>query len=95
MANAMAMSIATQDLAMRTDIRSFGFIKEEIGFGEKALFPVFLLCDSLPGMDPVFESLLSGKALVALAKLDVGNVGVQALSLAQGQAGVAMIICAS
>ena len=92
MANAMAMSIATQDLAMRTDIRSFGFIKEEISFGEKALFPVFLFCDSLPGMDPVFESLLSGKALVALAKLDVGNVGVQALGLAQGQAGVAVII---
>jgi hypothetical protein len=41
MANAMAMRIATQDLAMRTDIRSFGFIKEEISFGEKALFPVF------------------------------------------------------
>jgi hypothetical protein len=38
MANAMAMSIATQDLAMRTDIRSFGFIEKEISFGEKTLF---------------------------------------------------------
>ena len=88
----MAMCIATQDLAMWTDKRSFGFIKEEISFGKKALFPVFLLSGSLPGMNPIFESLLPGKAIVALAKLDVGNVGVQALGLAQGQAGVAVII---
>ena len=43
-------------------------------------------------MDAIFEPRLPGKARVSLAELDVGDIGIQCLDLAQSQAGEAVII---
>jgi len=84
---------AFQQLALRTAIGLFRLIEEEISFGENAFFPVCLLPNSLPGVEAILEPGLSGKALISFAELDIGDIGIQVLSLAHGQA-VIIAVCA-
>lgn len=51
--------------------------------------------DRVPGMESFLETLLFSKARISLAELDVGDVGIKAMLLAEGEIGLAEIIAVS
>ncbi len=85
---ALAASVAGQCFALRTEVGLLRLFEGEIGSRELGCFSGL----PHPGMDAIFEPWLPSQALVSLAKLDVGDIGVQSLDLAQCQAGETVII---
>ena len=91
MAIALVASMAGQFLALRADVNLPGGIEFEIFDRER--LQLFLL--PLPAMNAVLEALLIGKALIPLAKLNVGDVSIDPFRLAERQAVEAMIVAVS
>ena len=71
-----------QKLVMRTKIDLPGLIKAEVGKSEGLFFGSF-------------ETLLIGKARVTGTKINIGDIGIEALNVEKNQIGVAEIIAVS
>ena len=77
-----------QFLSLRTTIHLFVRIEREVSCREEPWLGV----GSLPAVNAILETLLIGKARIACAVLDVGNVGIDLFSLADLQAVERMIV---
>ena len=75
-------------MALRTKIALPGIIEDEVSGRENTFF----MRGSCSGMDAVFESLLSGETFIPLAKLQVGDIGIEILILAEDEIGQREII---
>lgn len=93
--NTMAIDLTAraelEDFAVRAPISLQGGIESEIGEGEGFC----LGRDTFSGMDTIPETLLINKAWIALAVVDVRDVGIKTLLLAEGEIGLAEIIAVS
>lgn len=89
MAVDLVAGMASQLIALRTAIHLFGRIEREVGSGKETWLGV----GSLPAAEgAIFETLLIGKTRIALAELDVGDVGVESFIFADRQAVQRMIV---
>ena len=91
MAIALVAGMAGQFFPLGAKIDLPGRVKCEIFHGERP--QLFLL--RLPAVYPILEPALFGKALIALAKLDVWDVSIHAFRLAERQAVEAMLVAVS
>ena len=74
--------MAGQFFSVRTKIHLFGCIEREVSSGEGTWLGV----RSLPAVDAILEALLIGKARIAFAELDVGDVRIDLFIFADRQA---------
>ena len=82
MAVDLVAGMAGQFLPMRTSIHLFVWIEREVSCREEPWLGVW----TLPAVDAILETLLIGKARIACAVLDVGDVGIDLFILADLQA---------
>ena len=61
-----------QFLSLRTEVNLPDWIEREVRSGEETRLGVW----SLPAVDAILEALLIGKARIAFAKLDVGDISI-------------------
>ena len=78
---ALVARVAGQFFSLRTEIDLLAFIIRKIIGGEETGLGV----RSLPVVDAILETLVLGKARIAFAELDIGNVGVSLFIFANRQ----------
>ena len=84
----LVAGVTGQFFALRTAIHLFARIEREVSRGEETWLGVWLL---LP-VDAILDALLIGKAWIAFAELDVGDVGIDLFLAAYSQAVERMIV---
>ena len=84
----LVAGMAGQFFTLRAEINLFDWIEREVRGGEGTWLGNW----SLPGMDAILESLLSGKAFISFAELDIGDVSIQTFGLAKCQTTQAVIV---
>ena len=82
MAVDLVAGMAGQVLPLRTSIHLFVWIEREVSCREEPWLGVW----TLPVVEAILETLLIGKARIACAVLDVGNVSIDLFILADLQA---------
>ena len=84
----LVVSMTGQFFPLRTKINLFAWIEREVSCSEET----WLGIGSLPAVDAILETFLIGKARIAFAEVDVGEVSIDLFVPAQSQAVERMIV---
>ena len=84
----LVAGMAGQFFSLRTEIDLLAWIEREVSSGEETWLGVW----SLPAVDAILEAFLLGKARIAFAELDVGDVSIDLFIFADRQAVERMIV---